>query len=97
SAPAAGGSGTAHPSRQRAGAALLFATGGVGTHRPERALAAGDEGGFPQARRGQKIVVPFHLADQPVPVLIWLSRCTHTCAASVSCARRKLAGPAIWV
>ena len=50
-AAAAGGSGLAHSSRQRAGAALFFSAGGVGADRAHRALAAGAEGGVPQAQR----------------------------------------------
>ena len=43
----------AHPPRQRAGPALLFAPGRVGADRPHRALAAGAEGRLPQAERGE--------------------------------------------
>ena len=50
-APAAGRSGAAHSSRQRAGAALLFSAGRVGADRAHRALAARTEGGLPQAQR----------------------------------------------
>src|ERR1035441_4840327 len=52
-AAAAGCSGFAHSPGQRAGAALLFSAGGVGTDRAERALAAGVEGGVPEAERGR--------------------------------------------
>ena len=46
--------GAAHPSRQRAGAALFFSAGRVGADRAYRTLAAGAEGGLPQAKRSSR-------------------------------------------
>ncbi len=51
SAVAADCSCAADSSCKRAGAALFFAASGVGADRSERALAAGTEGGVPQAER----------------------------------------------